>query len=208
MLQNTTLILLLSVFVLPFKTNPPVICQLGDSASTYNDYEDQRPTADTMQLAQRVSAALKSACWPNCPSLVIFRNPTAPNAILLFDSGLAKMAYSPQFFNDVYAKYGDGAIIAIIAHMLGHALNETTPAGWMKNDWTPELRADAWAGCALANAGLSTRGLRDALTAVSVYPSASHPGWSQRLQAVRLGYIHCGGDGSKLDSQAGTVKRK
>jgi len=158
-----------------------------------------------MELARQVSAELISYCSPNCPTLVIFRNDTAPNAILRFDSGLAKMAYSPQFFTEVYAKYGDGAIIAFIAHMLGHALNETVHYGWINGNWTPELRADAWVGCGLAKANLSTRGLKEALTAVSIYPSSSHPSWALRIPALRLGYTHCGGDGPQFDSRANAV---
>ena len=182
---------------------PQIICTLGSSASSYNAYADQRPTGDAMQLARQVSAALVSKCTPNCPTLVIFRNSTAPNAILLADSGRAKMAYAPTFFSSVYEKYGDGAIIAIMAHMLGHAMDATAPARWMPDRMEPELRADAWAGCALAEAGLSTSGLAAAFTALSMYPSPSHPGWSQRLPALRLGYTQCGGDVAKFPQGTG-----
>ncbi len=208
MIQTICSALLLSLLFLPFKANPTVICTLGPSASSYNAYEDQRPTPDAMQLARQVSAALKPLCAPNCPSLVLYRNPTAPNAILLFDSGLAKMAYAPRFFDDLYGKYGDGAIMAIIAHMLGHALNETTLAGWMKSEWTPELRADAWVGCALANVNLSTRGLQESLVGISLNPSRSHPSWRVRVSALKLGYTHCGGNGSAFDKNASAVKEK
>ncbi len=193
--------LLVLMLLLPLNTKgPQVICALGSAASSYNAYADQRPTPDAMDLARRVSAALISSCSPNCPSLRLFRNATAPNAILLADSGSLKMAYSPQFFTSVYEKYGDGAIIAIIAHMLGHGIDATAPAGWMKGSLTPELRADAWAGCALANADLSTTAVGEALTALSLYPSPSHPGWSQRLPALRQGYTQCGGDPAKFPS--------
>jgi hypothetical protein len=206
MLQNASGLLLLSALLLPCGASAQVICRLGSSASSYNAYQDQRPTADAMELARQVSAALEPLCRPNCPVLVVFRNATAPNVILLADSGRAKMAYAPQFFTTVYDNYGDGAIIAIMAHMLGHAIDAIAPAAWMKRGWTPELRADAWAGCSLAHADLSSIGLRDALTAVSMYPSDSHPDWPGRIPALRLGYVHCGGDGMRFDAQAGKVK--
>jgi hypothetical protein len=183
-----------------------VMCALGPAASSYNVYEDQPPSGDAMQLARQASAALMPYCSPKCPALAINRNPTAPNAILLIESGRAKMAYSPAFFADVYARYGDGAIIALIAHMLGHALEAVRPADWMKDSRTPELRADAWTGCALAKSQQSTRWLQDALTALSKYPPASHTDWPPRVAALRLGYTHCGGGGDQFDSRVASVR--
>ena len=184
---------------LPFAASAEVICALGSSASSYDAKADQRPTADAMQLAGRMNAALSPTCTPQCPQIAIFRNPTAPNAMLVVTADQAKFVYAPQFFAAVYDKYGDGAIIAMVAHLYGHALNEVHPASWMKNDWTPELRADAWAGCALAKSDLSANDLADALTAVSKYPPAAQSSWPPRVPALRLGYTHCGGDGSKFD---------
>jgi hypothetical protein len=184
---------------LPFGAGAEVICALGPSASSYDAKADQRPTADAMQLAGRMNAALSPTCTPQCPQIAIFRNPTAPNAMLVVTSDQAKFVYAPQFFAAVYDKYGDGAIIAIVAHLYGHALNEVHPASWMKTDWTPELGADAWAGCALAKSDLSANDLADALTAVSKYPPAAQSSWPPRVPAMRLGYTHCGGDGSKFD---------
>jgi hypothetical protein len=193
---------LLCASLLPLGASGEVICALGPGASSYDAKADQRPTADAMQLAGRMNAALSPTCRPQCPEIAIFRNPTAPNAMLLVTPDQAKFVYAPQFFAEVYDKYGDGAIIAMIAHEYGHALNEVHPAPWMKSDWNAELRADAWAGCALAKNDLSSNDLAGALTAVSKYPPATHPSWSLRVPALRLGYIHCGGAGSKFDSAA------
>jgi hypothetical protein len=184
---------------LPFAASAEVICALGSSASSYDAKADQRPTADAMQLAGRMNAALSPTCTPQCPQIAIFRNPTAPNAMLVVTADQAKFVYAPQFFAAVYDKYGDGAIIAIVAHLYGHALNEVHPASWMKSDWTPELRADAWAGCALAKSDLSANDLVDAFAALSKYPPAAQSSWPPRVPALRLGYTHCGGDGSKFD---------
>jgi len=197
---------LLCASLLPFGASAEVICALGSGASSYDAKADQRPTSDAMQLAGRMNAALSPTCSPKCPQIAIYRNTTAANAMLVVTDEQAKFVYAPQFFTAIYDKYGDGAIIAIIAHEYGHALNETYPASWMKNGWTPELRADAWAGCALAKSDLSSNDLAEALTAVSKYPPlappGAQPGWAVRLPALRLGYIHCGGDSSKFDGAA------
>jgi hypothetical protein len=202
----------LCALLLPFSVSAEIICALGSGASSYDAKADQRPTSDAMQLAGRMNAALSPTCSPKCPQIAIFRNTTAPNATLVVSADRAKFVYAPQFFTAVYDRYGDGAIIAIIAHEYGHALDEVYPASWMKSGWTPELRADAWAGCALARSDLSLNDLSEALTAVSKYPpfaqAGAQPSWAQRLQALRLGYIHCDGDGSKFDSGASGRKGK
>jgi hypothetical protein len=200
------LLLLLLLPLSPAGAAPAAVCALGPDVSSYNAYEDQPPSADAMQLARQASAALVPLCSPKCPALAINRNPTAPNAILLVESGRAKMAYAPQFFADVYTRYGDGAIVAVIAHMLGHALEGVRPADWMRAGWGPELRADAWAGCALARSQSSPRSLQGALTALAKFPPASSPDWPQRVAALRLGYTHCGGAGDQFDSRAASAR--
>ena len=120
--------------------------------------------------------------------------------MLVVTADQAKFVYAPQFFTAVYDRYGDGAIIAIIAHEYGHALDETYPASWMKSGWTRELRADAWAGCALARSDLSLNDLAEALTAVSKYPPSTDSSWPLRVPALRLGFLHCGGGAAKFDS--------
>src|ERR1700722_1277296 len=197
---------LLCASLLSLDANAEVICALGSGAASYDAKADQRPSSDTMQLARRMNAALSPICSPKCPQITIFRNATASNAMLVVTPDQAKFVYAPQFFTRVFDRYGDGAIIAIIAHEYGHALAETVAAPWMKNDWMVELRADAWAGCALAKSDLNAHDLAEALTAVSKYPPFVHPGappgWALRLPALRTGYIHCGGDGSKFGSVA------
>ncbi len=194
---------LLCALLLPCGASAEVICALGAGASSYDAKADQRPTADTMQLAGRMNAALSPICSPKCPQIAIYRNTTAPNAMLTVTGDQAKFVYAPQFFAAVYDRYGDGAIIAIIAHEYGHALAETLPSPWMNSGWMEEQRADAWAGCALAKSDLSSHDLAEALTAVSKYPPSTHPpSWALRLAALRLGYVHCMGDGSKFDSAA------
>jgi hypothetical protein len=193
---------LLCALLLPFGATAEIICALGPGASSYNATEDQRPAGDAMEIARRLNAALTPICSPMCPQIAIFRNKTAANAMLIVTPDQAKFVYAPLFFQTVYDNYGDGAVIAVIAHEFGHALDEIYPAKFGAAGM-PELRADAWAGCALARVNLSSTGLAEALIALSKYPSPAHPAWSLRLQALRLGYTKCGGDGSKFDGKTG-----
>ncbi len=191
---------LLCAFLLPLSAAAEVVCALGPDAASYDASADQRPTSDAMEMARRLNAALSPVCSPMCPQIAVFRNATAANAMLIVTPDQAKFVYAPLFFQTVYDNYGDGAIIAVIAHEFGHALDEIFP-GKFGRGGTPELRADAWAGCTLARSDLSPPSLADALTAVSKYPSPAHPGWPLRVAALRLGYTQCGGDGAKFDKK-------
>src|SRR5438105_2891582 len=115
--------------------------------------------------------------------------------MLVTAAGRTKFLYKPEFFTSVYDSYGDGGIQAILAHEVGHAIDTAIPPSWMKNGWTPELRADALAGCAFAKMNLSVTALKAALTTLSKYSSAEQPSWSARLSALRQGYMQCSGDG-------------
>ena len=153
-----------------------------------------------MQVASRVNIAEKAICAANCPGVALFRNPTAPNAALIANAGQAKLVYAPQFFAAVYASFGDAGILAVIAHELGHALDDSIGAAWINSSWTPELRADSWAGCTLAKGALSRSDMQAALAALAKYPAPAHPIWNLRLPVIRSGYTHCGGDISNFDS--------
>ncbi len=201
------LVLLLSLLAMGFAAGD-VLCALGPSAASYKPASDERPASDVMQLASRVNAAVKPFCLPKCPSVAIFRNATAPNAMLLVENGEAKIVYAPQFFTTAYEKYGQGAILAVMAHEYGHAMGETTPAAWIKPAWSLPLRADAWAGCALAKIDLTPAELAEGLKAVSSYAAPSHPAWAVRLPVWRAGYAQCGGDGAKFDRAAAGSKGK
>ncbi len=196
---------LLFTVLLPPTAGAEVVCALGP-ASSYNAYQDERPSHDAMQLAGEVNGALTPICRPQCPEIALFRNSTAPNAMLIAGDGQAKIVYAPQFFTAVFEAYGDTAIVALIAHELGHAVDETAPAAWIQRSWPPELRADAWAACALAKTHPTATALRGALAALAKYPSRTHPGWSTRLPALRTGFTQCGGDGSQFDGAAPSGK--
>jgi hypothetical protein len=193
---------LLAAALLPFSATGEIVCALGPGAASYKPAADQRPTSDALQLGGRLNAAVRTICGDQCPTMALFRNATAPNAMLIADRGEAKLVYSPQFFATAYGSFGDNGIVAIMAHEVGHALDATLGAAWIKNSWPPELRADAWAGCALARIDLRPGGLEPSLAALSKYPAPSHPSWSQRLPALRAGYTQCGGDASKFGTGA------
>jgi hypothetical protein len=123
----------------------------------------------------------------------MFRNPTASNLMLIRAADQTKLVYKPEFFTSVYETYGDAGIIALIAHEVGHAIDAAAPATWMKSNWSSELRADAWAGCALAKMDLSKRSLQADFNTLSIYPPLSQPDWSVRQPVWEAGYKQCGG---------------
>ena len=187
--------MMLRIFLGAFlMADPQIVCTLGLETTPYNAYSDQRPTPDALELAGKVNQALVSSCRPNCPTIAMFRNTTAPNAILLKSPGQAKFVYKPEFFTAVYESSGDAGILAMIAHEVGHAIDGASPTSWIKREWSPELRADAWAGCALGRMNLSARALQAGLSTLAKYPSPSHPNWETRLPVIQTGYTQCGGD--------------
>ena len=108
----------------------------------------------------------------------------------------------------MYGKYGEAGIMALLAHVYGHAIDEVTQQAWLPANWNPELRADAWAGCVLAKSSLPTGGLAEALAAMAMYPPPSETGWSRRVPAVRLGFTHCGGETGAFDAASSGTKAK
>ena len=110
--------------------------------------------------------------------MLLFANATTPNTATVTDgAGVSKIAYSPRFVSSLQTTYGPIATLGIFAHDLGHHLDATgNRAPWMKSSWDSELRADAWAGCAMAKAELTPSRLQAVLLALSTYPSPAHPG--------------------------------
>lgn len=186
---------------LPFTGSAQVICTQGSGAGSYKASADQRPSPDAMQLIVRTNAAAKTICVSNCPEVVVFRNTAAPALMLIADAGRAKLVYAPQAFSAVHDRHGDAGILALVAHALGHALDDGLGAAWIDKNWTAEVRADAWAGCTLAKSSLGPAETQAALAALAQYPSPAHPKWTVRLPAIRAGYTHCGGVSSKFDAR-------
>ena len=171
---------------------------LGPGTATYKPASDERPTSDAMELAGRVNAAVKSICGSHCPAVALFRNPTAGGVMFIANGDQPRLVYGPAFFASVHDAVGDAGVFALMAHELGHGLDDVLGAAWVKNTWTPELRADGWAGCVLAKSGIVGSELAAALATLAKYPAAAHPPWNVRLPVIRTGYTGCGGDGARI----------
>lgn len=180
-------------FVAP--VNAELMCSLGASlGQQYNSGFDQRPSR---RAALEIETIYEALCPNGCGNYVLKRNVTAPNAMAQATGpGQSKLVYNPNFMAQVENDYGSGATFGILAHEFGHHIDFHTTPAWMNNSWSRELKADAWAGCALARVGGGTRQIENSLRAIAAYPSPSHPGWQQRHQAVRTGFTNCGGNWS------------
>jgi hypothetical protein len=179
------------------------ICTIGPQSATYAASQDQSPTPDALELARDMNGALAPACTPNCPKIALLRNPTA-GGLLLIPNGAQqwKLVYSPKFLSEIDDTYGDAAVVAMISHEFGHALDVTMASAWPK-ELPAEARADAWAGCSLAQTQASPADLKSALAAFAKYPASGYTQaqWSGRLQSLRLGYTKCAGDPTKFDAK-------
>ena len=168
-----------------------VMCSLGPGQSMYNPYFDQLPTRHAANELTRISKLL---CPRGCGSYMLVSNDTVPNAMAqAIGWGQTKISYASGFMNQIAEQHGLGATFGIMAHEFGHHIDFHTTPPWMNNSWSRELKADAWAGCALARAAVGTEQIQNALQAIAAYPSPSHPGWPQRNQAVQTGFVNCGG---------------
>jgi hypothetical protein len=206
------------IFIIPLWAATQIVCALGPGLSSYKPSEDQRPTADALKAAKNVSAGVRTICGDHCPQFALLRNSTAPNIFLSLNGSDAKLVYSPQFFSTAYSAFGDEGILALMAHEVGHGLDDTMGAQWIKSSWDPETRADGWAGCVIARLSFRGAALQSALDALAKYaptevagsqPSAkrAQATWSVRLNALRTGYTQCGGDGSQFDKTQFDKKR-
>lgn len=171
------------------------VCTLGvGPVQQYNAARDMPPSPHADRELRRIYRLLCSASPYGCGDYRLFSNPTAPNAMaMVAGPGLTKIAYSALFMNSVEDRYGGAATFGILAHEFGHHIDFHFTPSWMDTAWSRELKADAWAGCALARAGFGTAAIENALTAIAAFPSPSHPHWPMRVQAVRTGFVNCGG---------------
>jgi len=98
--------------------------------------------------------------------------------------------YDPNFFNAINDKAdNDWAAISVLAHEIGHHLNNHS----LNNDGSTfeyELLADEWSGFVLRKMGAS---LKDAQSAVATLkdpkvPSKSHPPKTLRMESIEIGW--------------------
>lgn len=171
-----------------------LMCSLGammPGQQGYNPYLDQPPAP---RAANELASIYNMLCPAGCGSYVLVSNHTVPNAMAqAIGWGQTKIGYASGFMNHVAQRFGFGATFGILAHEFGHHIDFHTTPVWMNNSWSRELKADSWAGCALARANVGTDQIQNALRAIAAYPSPSHPGWPQRIQAVQSGFVACGG---------------
>lgn len=168
-----------------------IVCTLGPSAGAYIPQYDAPPTP---YAQNEFLVLLRLMCPAGCGNVTYAQNPSVPNAMTMsVQPGVSKIAYSPGFMGAIFQRFGPGASFGVIAHELGHHLDFMSPAAWYDHAWGRELRADSWAGCALARAGLDATALQTATLAIATYPSPSHPAWNLRLPAIQAGYNACGG---------------
>jgi len=187
-------LLSIAALLLPLAARAQVLCTLGTAPASapYEPMADMPPSAGAQAELKKVKTLL---CPKGCGKVVLFANATTPNTATVTDgAGGSKIAYSPTFVGAVQKSYGPIATFGIVAHNFGHHLDATAnrPA-WMRESWDGELRADAWAGCAIAKAEMTPSRLQAVLLAMSTYPSAHHPPWSERRPVITEGYTHCGG---------------
>ena len=141
-----------------------LVCSLGGD-TYYNPNSDMKASPDALRIAHNVANVL---CGGTC-GVALIRNPTAGNVLTFaLPNGAAKVVYNPLFLKSVET-IGDGAIFGIFAHETGHVVDGRLNVAWMPNSWGRELRADAWAGCALARAALSEDQKTAALRAILLY---------------------------------------
>lgn len=170
-----------------------ILCAVGTGANQYNPNFDQPPSQMAINQAKYIKQQL--LCPQGCGTISLFSNPTTPNAMIMtFGNGLSKLVYRASFMNYMVNQHGPNAAFGIMAHEIGHHIDFLQiPATFMDASWSRELRADAWAGCALARAGVSTNQMSGSLFAMSQFPTQTHPSWHNRIPAVRQGYLQCGG---------------
>ena len=180
----------------PAQAGAQVLCTLGPAtpAAPFDSMADLPAAAEAQAELKKLKSLL---CPKGCGKLFLFANATTTDTVTATDGrGVSKIAYSPGFLASVRKSYGPLGTLGILAHDLGHHLEAigNRPA-WMqgKEAWDSELRADAWAGCAMAKAELKPSGLQAALLVLSEHPSPRHPAWGERRAAITEGYKQCGG---------------
>lgn len=182
----------LALLVAPDARAQGVVCALGPMTPNYSSREDQPAATRAAKDLERISTLL---CPEGCGRVHLFRNATTPNILAMnVGNGNSKIVYSQAFLDRVRSVYGPDASFGVLAHEFGHHVDQTgSPVAWMDPSWNVETRADAWAGCALARAGLKTEGLKRALLVVSSPGNDRDPIWDVRWSALRQGYGGCGG---------------
>lgn len=154
-----------------------------------------------------VRANVAELCEPRCGDVVLEASEeTAAAEVQRIGNGVSRISYNDRFIAKMLFDYGSSVVYAIVAHEYGHHLDEI-PYG---SEWTREVRADSFMGCALARRGdalgPTLRWMRhehfedtvhDAFDdakapseVVRAYTN-THPPWLQRINALLRGVKLC-----------------
>lgn len=173
-----------------------ITCLQGIGVAQYNPTQDTPPSQPAIKSLGTVLNYLCPEALPfGCGYFTLRQNPLAPNIFSeRVEEKRSKIIYAQDFLNTVTAQYGDNASLGIFAHHVGHHLDTiaNTPT-WMDHSLNAELRADTWAGCALAKSQLPKEAVEKNIQVLADYPSPMHPGWGKRVEALTTGYVGCGG---------------
>ena len=189
-----------SLLIFSLLVSAPPVCR-GKAQFPYDPKQNKTPKA-------RAVAEIRLAYRLLCPLVMkdgrcgvgdIFENPSIGNNALTFVSGLrqgkrtrALIVYSASFLNFLDEKYGPGASFGVLAHEIGHHLTASgNLRGEYDHPWDEELRADYFAGCAIAQAGQNVADLEVAFKALAKVASPTHPASPQRNEKAKQGYNQC-----------------
>ena len=97
--------------LVPLRAQAQVLCTLGPAAP-YESLADMPPSAGAQGELKKVKSLL---CPKGCGKVVLFANPTAPNAATVTDgAGVSKISYSPSFVGSVQKTYGPIATLGLV----------------------------------------------------------------------------------------------
>lgn len=175
----------------------------------------EEPPASPEQLVARtvsieladVRANVAELCESRCGEVLLEASEeTGAAELQRIGNGLSRINYNDRFIANVLGEYGNSVVYAIVAHEYGHHLDQI-PYG---SEWTREIRADSFMGCALARRGDALaptlrwmrhehfeEAVHDAFVdakapweVVRAYTD-THPPWLQRINALHRGVKLC-----------------
>ena len=163
---------------------------------------------------RQVAEDLRGFCEPHCGRVSVEASPrTGAMEVERIKTDVARVLYNDGFVRRIADTYGPYALYAMMAHEYGHQLDNLP----CRVRFTRELRADAFAGCAIARAGApalpALRWMRqehfeeivhqiykdpeDPDEVVQTYVGSTHPPWLDRIRAFAQGVEVCrASDGS------------
>lgn len=191
-----------------------IVCPIAVAQMLFNPAYDQPPTPYALAQFQRAGEIechvlyekmrinQNIAPFPRaCGAFRVVRNQTlqAWGLTTPYPNVQSIIRYNPVPLQNVYNQFGDEAVFAIMAHEVGHHFDiHFNPPTFVDTSWSIELRADAWAGCALARAGMSTDEIEHAVVTLANYPTPDNPPVQAVIQVLRAGYRDCGGDAGDI----------